>query len=171
MPNWVQQKIISFFTFDSTGDMMTRPDNLVDKTFAEGVALTVEARNYIAFHEQADRRTLDLQGCLHVGYHHTRVSARLIQIMTWLLAMKAYLADEITQEQLMSPQFALAGGSECLDPSGPELENLPAGLRGLLERSYHLYSRVQRLDDMVRQRMVDDEQQGKSAGAVGLRLA
>ena len=46
---------------------MARPENLVDKTFTEGIALTVEARNYIAFHEQADRRSLDLQGCLHVG--------------------------------------------------------------------------------------------------------
>ena len=91
---------------------MARPDNLVDKTFAEGIALTVEARNYIAFHEQADRRLFDLQGCLHAGYHHTRVSARLIQVMTWLLAMKAYLSDEISREQLMSPQFALAA-SPC----------------------------------------------------------
>ncbi len=149
---------------------MSRPDNLVDKTFAEGVALTVEVRNYIAFHEQADRRSLDLQGCLHVGYHHTRVSARLIQVMTWLLAMKAYLSDEITREQFMSPQFALQGGSECLDPSGPELADLPPGLRNLLDRSYMLYSRVQRLDDMVRQRMIDEEA-GKASGAFGLRLA
>lgn len=136
---------------------MTRPDNLVDKTFAEGIALTVEARNYIAFHEQADRRALDLHGCLHAGYHHTRVSARLIQVMTWMLAMKAYLSDEITQEQFLSPQFALAGGAECLDPAGPELEEIPQGLRSLLDRSYHLYMRVQRLDAMVRNRMEEGD--------------
>ncbi len=149
---------------------MTRPDNLVDKTFAEGVALTVEARNYIAYHEQADRRSLDLHGCLHVGYHHTRVSARLIQVMTWLLAMKAYLSDEISRDQFMSPQFALADSSECLDPSGPEMADLPPGLRSLLDRSYMLYTRVQRLDDMVRQRMMDEEA-GKASGAFGLHLA
>lgn len=148
---------------------MARPENLVDKTFTEGIALTVEARNYIAFHEQADRRSLDLQGCLHVGYHHTRVSARLIQVMTWLLAMKAFLSDEISREQFMSPQFALAGSQECMDPCGPEMADLPAGLRSLLERSHQLYTRVQRLDDMVRQRMQDDEA-GLQAPA-GLRLA
>jgi regulator of CtrA degradation len=134
---------------------MIKADNLVDKTFAEGVALTVEARNYIAFHERADRQILDLHGCLHVGYHHTRVSARLIQSMTWLLAMKAYLADEITREQFMSPQFSLTDSSECLDPSGPEMANLPAGLRSLLERSHNLYMRVQRLDTMARARLQD----------------
>ena len=139
---------------------MPKPESLIDKTFAEGIALTVEARNYIAFHEQADRRTLDLPGCLHVGYQHTRVSARLIQVMTWLLAMKAYLAHEITREQFISPQFALAGGDECTDPSGPELEDVPPGLRSLLERSHRLYIRVQRLDGMVRKRMEDEAKDG-----------
>ena len=149
---------------------MPKPESLIDKTFAEGIALTVEARNYIAFHEQADRRTLDLHGCLLVGYQHTRVSARLIQVMTWLLAMKAYLADEITSEQFISPQFALACSVECSDPSGPEMEQLPPGLRSLLERSHLLYLRVQRLDTMVRQRMADKEKE-EGKGKFSLRLA
>lgn len=149
---------------------MSKPESLLDKTFAEGIALTVEARNYIAFHEQADRRTLDLPGCLHVGYQHTRVSARLIQVMTWLLAMKAYLSDEISREQFVSPQFALSNSVECSDGSGPELEQLPPGLRSLLERSYQLYQRVQRLDGMVRQRMADQEKEDDKR-KFSLRLA
>jgi regulator of CtrA degradation len=124
--------------------------NPIDRTFEEGVALTMEARNYIAFHEQADRKKLDLPDCLHIGYHHTRVSARLIQIMTWLLAMKAVNNGEISAEQFRSPAFALGGGPECHDPSGPELNDLPPGLRSLLERTYNLYMRVRRLDDQVR---------------------
>jgi regulator of CtrA degradation len=136
---------------------MPRPETLIDKTFDEGVALTVEARNYIAYHEQADRRTFDLPRCLHVGYQHTRVSARLIQSMTWLLAIKALLQGEITREQFISPQFALGGGEECTDASGPEQHDLPAGLRSLLERSHKLYLRVQRLDAMVRQRVENGE--------------
>ncbi len=153
------------------GEYMPKPESLIDKTFAEGIALTVEARNYIAFHEQADRRTLDLPGCLHVGYQHTRVSARLIQVMTWLLAMKAYLSDEISREQFISPQFSLAGGDECMDPSGPELDGVPQGLRSLLERSHKLYIRVQRLDTMVRKRMADDKKDGVKEEYAGLRLA
>jgi regulator of CtrA degradation len=140
----------------SAAHRQTRPDNMVDKVFAEGIALTLEARNYIAFHEQADRKLLDLQGCLHVGYHHTRVSARLIQVMTWLLAMKAYLADEISREQFMSTQFSLTDSGECLNPAGPELASLPNGLRSLLDRSHQLYMRVQRLDNMARVRLEDN---------------
>ena len=74
---------------------MNKSMTLLDRTFDEGVALTLETRNYIAFHEQADRREFELSRCLHVGYQHTRVSARLIQVMTWLLAMKALFTLEL----------------------------------------------------------------------------
>ncbi len=126
---------------------------LLDRTFDEGVALTIETRNYIAYHEQADRREFDLPQCLQVGYQHTRVSARLIQVMTWLLAMKALLSGEISPEQFASPQYVLSGGEDCENPSGSDLAELPQGLRSLLLRSHALYARIQRLDAMVRAKL------------------
>ena len=129
---------------------MNKAATLLDRTFDEGVALTLEVRNYIAYHEQADRREFDLSRCLQVGYQHTRVSARLIQVMTWLLAMKALLAGEISPEQFASPQYALVESEDCQSATGPEQNDLPPGLRNLLERSFALYSRIQRLDSMVR---------------------
>ncbi len=136
---------------------MPKTATLLDRTFDEGVALTVEARNYIAYHEQSDKRGLNLPHCLHVGYHHTRVSARLIQIMTWLLAMKALLSGEIAPEQFASPQYELAGGEECENSIGPDLEELPPGLRDLLTRTHALYARILRLDAMVREKLAAGE--------------
>lgn len=136
---------------------MARNTSLLDRTFDEGVALTIETRNYIAFHEQADRREFDLPGCLQVGYQHTRVSARLIQVMTWLLAMKALLSGEISPEQFNSPQYALSGGEDCENEMGSDSPELPAGLRNLLQRSHALYSRIQRLDAMVRDKLAAGE--------------
>ena len=133
--------------------MPTKATTLLDRTFDEGIALTMEVRNYIAYHEQADRREYDLPRCLQVGYQHTRVSARLIQVMTWLLAMKALLAGEISPEQFASPQYALGGGDECESDNGPDMADLPPGLRSLLDRSYALYARIKRLDVMVRSRL------------------
>jgi regulator of CtrA degradation len=136
---------------------MSRTATLLDRTFEEGVALTVEARNYIAYQEQSQGRHQDLPHNLHVGYQHTRVSARLIQVMTWLLAMKALLSGEISPEQFDSPQYALAGGEECENPVGPEIEELPSGLRSLLERTHLLYARILRLDAMVREKLANGE--------------
>lgn len=132
---------------------MNKSTTLLDRTFDEGVALTLEVRNYIAYHEQADRREFDLSSCLHVGYQHTRVSARLIQVMTWLLAMKALLAGEISPEQFAAPQYALNASEECESDSGPDMKELPQGLRSLLERSHALFVRIQRLDSMVRTKL------------------
>src|ERR1700743_97662 len=136
---------------------MQKTSTLLDRTFDESVALTLEVRNYIAFHEQADRREYDLSRCLQVGYQHTRVSARLIQVMTWLLAMKALLAGEVSPEQFGAPQYALTTSDECQNETGPELAELPPGLRSLLERSYALYTRIQRLDGMVRGKLAAGE--------------
>jgi len=132
---------------------MPKATTLLDRTFDEGIALTMEVRNYIAYHEQADRREYDLPRCLQVGYQHTRVSARLIQVMTWLLAMKALLAGEISPEQFAAPQYALGGGDECESESGADEADLPPGLRSLLERSHALYARIKRLDMMVRMKL------------------
>jgi len=137
---------------------MPKTATLLDRTFDEGVALTVEARNYIAFHEGGDKKPGgNLPHCLHVGYHHTRVSARLIQIMTWLLAMKALLSGEISPEQFASPQYQLAGGDECESEMGPEIDELPPGLRDLLNRTQLLYARILRLDAMVREKLAAGE--------------
>jgi regulator of CtrA degradation len=141
--------------------------NLIDRTFDEGVELTLEVRNYIAYHEQADRRTMDLPACLQVGYQHTRVSARLIQIMTWLLALKAYHLGEISEEEFESNQFTLGGGDECTSPAGADASELPPGLRNLLERSHSLYMRIKRLDEMVRAKASGQE---KPAAFGGLHL-
>ncbi len=67
--------------------------------------------------------------------------------------MKALLAGEISPDQFGSPQYALGGGDECESDNGPDMVDLPPGLRSLLERSYALYSRIKRLDVMVRSRL------------------
>lgn len=130
---------------------------LLDRTFDEGLALTQEVRNYIAYHEQADRREFELARCLHVGYHHTRVSARLIQVMTWLLAMKALLSGEISPEQFSAPQYALTESEECSSDKGEDDGEIPVGLRDLMMRSHALYDRIMRLDAMVKAKLAAGE--------------
>lgn len=136
------------------GGRVTGPTAFFHKTYDEAMALLIEARNYIAYHEAVDQRSLPPHVRLQVSYQSMRVTSRLTQVMAWLLAQRAVYAGELTWEQLTSEEFALAGGQVCDDPSGPEDETLPAGLRKLLERSYHLYVRVSRLDAQVRRSAV-----------------
>lgn len=118
--------------------------------YDETMSLLIEARNYIAYHDVAEHRKLSPQVRLQISYESMRVTSRLTQVMAWLLAQKAVHAGEITREQAVNGDFSLSGGEICSDPSGPENEDLPAGLRSLLERSHSIYMRVDRLDAMVR---------------------
>jgi regulator of CtrA degradation len=120
------------------------------RTYDETMALLIETRNYIAFHEAGDQRALAPHARLQASYESMRVTSRLTQVMAWLLAQKAVYAGELTPEQGASDEFALSGGEVCSDPSGPDNESLPRGLRSLLDRSHRLYTRVSRLDEMVR---------------------
>lgn len=129
---------------------MNGPTAFFHRTYDETMALLIEARNYIAYHEATDQKKLAPHTRLQVSYESMRVTSRLTQVMAWLLAQKAVHAGELTREQVATEEYALSGGDICLDPSGPDNEELPAGLRSLLDRSYRLYVRVSRLDDMVR---------------------
>lgn len=119
--------------------------------YDETMALLIETRNYIAFHESFDHRKLPPHVRLQVSYESMRVTSRLTQVMAWLLAQKAVHAGELTPEQVATDDYSLSGGDICSDPSGPDNDALPQGLRSLLDRSHRLYMRVSRLDNQVRE--------------------
>jgi regulator of CtrA degradation len=127
------------------------PSPFIDKAYEETMSLLVEARNYVAYQEASDQRSLPPTLRLQVSYESMRVTSRLTQVMAWMLAQKAFYAGEMSQARAVGEEFALSGGHVCSDPSGPDNAELPTGLRSLLERSHRLYMRVGRLEEMVRQ--------------------
>ncbi len=129
---------------------MGEPTAYFHHTYDETMALLIETRNYVAFREGADHRGLAPYVRLQASYESLRVTSRLTQVMAWVMAQKACHAGELTLEQAAGPDYALSGGVICTDPSGPDNEALPPGLRSLLDRSHRLYERVARLDEQVR---------------------
>jgi regulator of CtrA degradation len=78
-----------------------------------------------------------------------RLTARLTQIMAWLLIQKAVHAGELDRSEAARPNLRLGARTLCTTHDELALATLPAALQGLMERSYRLYVRVARLDDMV----------------------
>ncbi|HYG90857.1 MAG TPA: DUF1465 family protein [Azospirillum sp.] len=134
---------------------MIAPATFFNGTYDETMSLLVEARNYIAYYEAGDHHKLPPHVRLQISYESMRVTSRLTQVMAWLLAQKAVHAGEISQETAASEEFALSGGEICSDPSGPDNEDLPSGLRSLLSRSHRLYMRIHRLDEQFRERVAE----------------
>lgn len=133
---------------------MERADTvLIKRTFDETLSLMVEARNYLAYKEPAERPALETQTRLMVSCEAFRVTSRLTQVMAWLMWQRAILNGEIEVSEAFAEDHRLNGEEICLDDSGSSDERLPQGLRSLLERSHRLYCRVARLDEMVRRRL------------------
>jgi len=131
-----------------------QPPVYFSRTYDETLDLMVEARNYLAWSDRMPRRQLDGMASLRMCCEAMRVTSRLAQVMAWLLAQRAVHEGEITQEQALSDQWRLSGGEICLDESFGEDAALPNGLRSLMDRSYRLYVRVARLEEMMMRRVL-----------------
>ena len=125
-----------------------------DRTFDEALALTREARDYLAYQEQADLAKLSPVGCMAASCESMRMTARMTQIVAWLLVQKAVHAGDLTREDAANSKYRLAGQEICNDVEPLTAEPLPERLDELLARSHQMYQRVARLDAMLDGRQV-----------------
>jgi regulator of CtrA degradation len=123
------------------------------KTYDEAMSLLVEARNYLAYLEPVDRAELVPMERLRLCCETMRLTARLTQVMAWLLAQRAVHEGELTRGEALADPRALADVDVCMEEVDLAGSGLPPRLVKLLERSRHLYVRVARLDGMARQQI------------------
>ncbi|MEB3702389.1 DUF1465 family protein [Candidatus Bealeia paramacronuclearis] len=121
-----------------------------NRTFDEANNMLLEAREYVKFYAARDVQHLPPIERLKVSCEAMRVTARLTQIMAWLLMQKAIRAGEVSKEDYITEDARLLVGGTCLDTSSQEDLSIPPRLRDLLKQSYALYLRVQRLDERFR---------------------
>lgn len=118
------------------------------KTYDEALGLLIAARDYVAVSERSSKARLEAGERLRLCCETMRMTARLTQIMAWLMAQRAVHAGEMTQDELVQKQEPLSEIRICMEPG--QVEGLPNPLVGLLQRSHHLYLRIARLDGRVR---------------------
>jgi regulator of CtrA degradation len=129
----------------------TAPTAFFSKTYDETMGLLVEVRDYVAHDQKRDRDELPPTVAALLCCEALRVTARLTQVMAWLLAQKAIHAGELSNEQVVAQNEPLADIEICMtDEMDAEHGSLPRYFRELLDRSRRLYLRVARLDEMVR---------------------
>ncbi len=120
-----------------------------DNTLDEALALTREARDYLTHQKDADFDQLSPVGRLVASCESMRLTARVTQVVAWLLVQKAVHAGELSREQAAAPEYRLSGQSVCDQTKPVRDAALPERLTELLDRSLRLYQRVARLDAML----------------------
>ncbi|MGO1118446.1 DUF1465 family protein [Rhodovibrionaceae bacterium A322] len=122
---------------------------LFDRTYHEALSLTKAARDYVAHQQRIDRRNLSEKAQLATSCESLRLTARMTQIMAWLLVQRAVHSGEISREEACEAHWRLSGQKVCQrsEPHGEvTCEELPQRLNELLVQSLSLYDRISRLD-------------------------
>jgi regulator of CtrA degradation len=125
----------------------------LNKTYDETFRLLLEARDYLAYEEPVDRKRLSPTERLVLNCEAMRLTSRLTQVMAWVLVQKAVHAGEISATEAAAADHRLAGQAVCRSQEMRRTRGVPPSLGRLLDRSYDLYSRVERLDAQVAARV------------------
>lgn len=121
---------------------------LVESLYVEAMILTDEARAYFDVEGQRDQALLDPAGKLAFTCESLRVTTKLMQVVSWLLAQKAAQgADggEPCRLEWVGPFHPLGADQMMAEP-------LPPGALSVVLATNDLYERVRRLDTQLERR-------------------
>ena len=120
-----------------------------EKTFKEGMGLVEETANYLDGEGRIDARVLDRVGAIAYATESMRLTTRLMQMASWLLLQRAIATQEMTRDEAHREKHRInlseIGRGQDLNGG----EQLPDGLKSLVERSLRLLERIKTLDSML----------------------
>ncbi|HBN22546.1 MAG TPA: hypothetical protein DD412_04850 [Holosporales bacterium] len=136
---------------------------LYDNTYSETLTLLTKAEKFLKSYSLQRAQEPNEVRDMRINCEMTRVTARLTQIMAWLLAQKAFLAGEIALEEASSEKYMIKSDPFCLANSinGQE-EHYPLPMRELLVDSLGLYKRIQALSQRMNQTATFSNQSSKT---------
>jgi len=128
---------------------LAEPVFLLENTYDEAYSLLIESREFMEHTVPEYRKRVTQMQRLMLTKETMRLTTRLTQIMAWLLTQKAVHLEQLAPNKAMRSAYRLGGQKVCLDRGDGDQEILPPQLRSLLNRSYDLYVRINRLDQQL----------------------
>ena len=118
------------------------------KLFGEGMGLVEETAAYLDGPGRDDAKTLDRAGALAYASESMKLTTRLMQAASWLLAQRAVAEGEMSAEEAVDGRYRLGKDEPAedvwMDDAAPPLK-----LGDLVARSRALYARLKRIDDSL----------------------
>jgi regulator of CtrA degradation len=118
---------------------------LFDHTFNEGMELVEETAAYLDGPGRHESKRLSRQAALAYASESMRLTTRLMQMASWLLVQRAVREGQMDPAEACADRYRLAADL-FKTPASDQLDKLPTGLLGLLDRSGRLYERALHLD-------------------------
>ncbi len=115
--------------------------------YHDALDLLSEAHTYVSYRQALDESKMTPRQRMLISYETMRLTARLTQIMAWLIMQRAVQNGEGDKDELDFDRADLVSANILnLDDHDTDEATMPAGLRNLLDRSQNLYVRIQRLE-------------------------
>ena len=127
----------------------------LDQAYEEAMTMLVDARDFARDHKH-EMDGLEADQRLRLSQYTMQVTARLTQVMAWLMASKAVAngemsTDQLNQEYALPEEGTLPGADpDMLEREKADREITPTRLADLMDRSRSLYQRIARLDQQAR---------------------
>ncbi len=128
-----------------------------EKTFKEGMGLVEETANYLDGEGRIDSRVLDRTGAIAYATESMRLTTRLMQLASWLLLQRAIASGELTPNEMQREKHRINLGDIGRGSTINGSEQLPDGLKALIDRSLRLLERIKTLDSMLLNRSSESE--------------
>lgn len=120
---------------------------LFERTFQEGMSLVEETAGYLDGAGRQESKLLSRNAALAYASESMRLTTRLMHLASWLLVQRAVREGEMPPASACETRYRLgADARNAPDDEREKSEDLPVGLRVLVERSERLYERVRHLD-------------------------
>jgi len=120
-----------------------------DKVFKEGMGLVEETANYLDGPGRADSKALDRAGAIAYATESMRLTTRLMQLASWLLLQRAIAAGELGSDEARKEKNRISLNDIGRGNDIPGADQMPTGLKDLVDRSLRLLDRIRTLDLMI----------------------
>ena len=114
----------------------------------ECLALLAEAHDHFFQYGEAEQLDLTERERTMYASEMSRITIRLSCVMAWLMARKAVFAGKLSEAEA-NKKYRLDCRDVCLIQHIQAEAILPEKVNDLLDKSYELYQRVARLDDLA----------------------
>jgi len=135
---------------------------LFDRTFQEGMDLVEETAGYLDGSGRQESKMLSRNAALAYAAESMRLTTRLMQVASWLLVQRAVREGDMPALNACEDRYRLAAEDIASGRDMPE--DMPAGLKALLERSERLFERVRHLDRRMYVEVAESEAANPVAG-------
>ena len=137
---------------------------LYNNIYSETLTLLTKAEKFLKSYSLQRAQEPNEIHDMRINCEMTRVTARLTQVMAWLLAQKAFLAGEILLDEACSEKYRVKGDPFCLaDSINGQEEHYPLPMVELLINSLGLYKRIQALSQQMNQTAIFSSRNSKTS--------